>query len=31
MIMKKFLLFIYVSTVWMGYAFAQQTVDHILR
>ncbi len=26
MIMKKFLLFIYVSTVWMGYAFAQQTV-----
>ena len=29
--MKKFLLFIYVSTVWMGYAFAQQTVDHILK
>ena len=29
MIMKKFLLFIYVSTVWMGYAFAQQTVDPV--
>lgn len=29
--MKKILLFIYVSMIWAGYVFAQQTVDHILE
>ncbi len=27
--MKKILLFIYVSMMWVGYVFAQQTIDHI--